>query len=557
MAEDLTYSKHVFYKNIKTRRPSLTPRELALFAVAATILIIMPWAWGGVVWWATMLTLGLSLGALIIAVGNFRAQAICAGIWATILVAFVVLSVRGIISGTNEILNYITFPSAALFAQLLGASLLYDDVKSRPASETFTNLLRCVPFWMGLALFAYFAIQGLNAWGSVTERDLFWRIFREPYISWLPNGLKAPFLSDEHDPGGMNAWRVLLTFAGPWMFFCALYIGLVHRRAYISLAWVSIITACLLAAYGYTNQLTEGTILGYPIPSNARTFGPFINRTHACTYFYFNAAIALALTFWHFRRKKDSDRLGGPHLISLFIALLLFFGVFLTFSVGGILISLTLLLFITPIAYFLGLPLKTGKSLGVNFINIIIFVIMLGGLAYTYKYDQLEYRIKQKFKQTSKSSTLDERVALRSATAEMINVGGLEGKVWYGWGAGSYRWVSPYFQAQQPALQDKNQKLSSRAIYAHCDWLQIIAEWGIVGLLPVLVTIGWFFKKSQKVTRRGRPEAIPLFCVCMLFLIHMFLDLLCWFTPILFILAFTAAMTLCTLNSNLNLEENS
>jgi len=543
MAQESNYSKHVFYKNIKTRRPSLTPRELALFAVAATLLAIMPWAWGGVVWWATMLTLGLSLGALIIAAGNFRTQTICAGIWATLLVVIVFFSIRGQISGTNEILNYLAFPSAALFAQLLGASLLYDDVKSRPASETFNNLLKCFPFWMGLALFAYFTIQGLNTWGSVTERDLFWRIFKEPYIAWLPNGLKAPFFSDENDPGGMNAWRVLLTFAGPWMFFCALYIGIVHRRTYIALAWVSIITASLLVGYGYTNQLTEGTILGYPVPDNVRTYGPFIDRAHACTYFYFNAAIALALTFWHYRRKKDSNRLGGPHLISLFIGLLLFFGVFSTFSVGGILISLTLLLFVTPITYFLGLPLKSGKSLGVNFINVIIFLIMLGGLAYTYKYDQLEYNIQKKLKQTSKS-TVDERAALRSATAQMIRVGGIEGKVWYGWGAGSYRWVSPYFQAQQPALQDKNKKLSTRAIYARSDWLQIIAEWGIVGALPVLLTIGWFVLKSRRFYRRGRPEVIPLFCVCMLFLIHMFLYLLCWFTPILFIIAFTAAMTL-------------
>ena len=543
MAQESNYSKHVFYKNIKVRRPSLTPRELALFAVAATLLAIMPWAWGGVVWWATMLTLGLSLGALIIAAGNFRTQTICAGIWATLLVVIVFFSIRGQISGTNEILNYLAFPSAALFAQLLGASLLYDDVKSRPASETFNNLLKCFPFWMGLALFAYFTIQGLNTWGSVTERDLFWRIFKEPYITWLPNGLKAPFFSDENDPGGMNAWRVLLTFAGPWMFFCALYIGIVHRRTYIALAWVSIITASLLVGYGYANQLTEGTILGYPVPDNVRTYGPFIDRAHACTYFYFNAAIALALTFWHYRRKKDSNRLGGPHLISLFIGLLLFFGVFSTFSVGGILISLTLLLFVTPITYFLGLPLKSGKSLGVNFINVIIFLIMLGGLAYTYKYDQFEYNIQKKLKQTSKS-TVDERAALRSATAQMIRVGGIEGKVWYGWGAGSYRWVSPYFQAQQPALQDKNQKLSTRAIYARSDWLQIIAEWGIVGALPVLLTIGWFVLKSRRFYRRGRPEVIPLFCVCMLFLIHMFLYLLCWFTPILFIIAFTAAMTL-------------
>ena len=549
MAEEIVYSNHLFYKNIKKRKSSLTPRELAIFAVAATLLIAMPWAWGGVVWWATMLTLGLSLGALIIAVGNFRTQIIFSGIWITLSIVVLVLCVRGVISGPEQILNYISFPAAALFAQLVGAGLLYDDIKSRSASESFKDLLKLIPFWMGLALFAYFIVQDLNAWGSVTERDLFWRIFKEPYISWLPNGLKAPFLSDERDPGGMNAWRVLLTFAGPWMFFCALYIGLLHRRGYIALAWISIITACLLASYGYTHQLSEGTILGYPIPSNARTFGPFINRTHACTYFYFNAAIALALTFWHFRRKKDSDRLGGPHLISLFIALLLFFGVLLTYSVGGILISLTLLLFITPLTYFIGLPTKNEKSIGVNFVNIIVFVILLGGLVYTYKYDQLEYRIRQKFNNIAASS-IDERIALRNATAQMIGAGGSNSKLWYGWGAGSYRWVSPYFQAQQPTLQGKDHKLSIRATYAHCDWLQFIAEWGIVGTLPVLIALGWFIIKCRRVSRRGRPEVMPIFSVCMLFSVHMFLDLLSWFTPILFILAFTAAMTLCTLNSS-------
>ena len=555
MSDPIVYSKHIFYRDVKKQKTSLAPREMAVLAVSAAILITMPWAWGGVVWWATMLTLGFSLGALIIAVGNFRTQILFAGIWVTLLAVFVFLGIRGSLAGAYPLLNYLSFPSAALFAQILGASLLYDDIKSRPAQESFNSLIKLVPFWMGLALFAYFAIQDFNAWGSVTERDLFWRIFKEPYISWLPNGLKAPFLSEERDPGGMNAWRVLLTFAGPWMFFCALYVGLQHRRSYIALGWISVITACVLAAYGYTHQLTEGDILGYPIPNNARTFGPFINRTHACTYFYFNAAIALALTFWYFRRYKDSERLGSPHLISLFIALLLFFGVFLTYSVGGILISLTLLLFICPIAYFLGLPIKNEKSLGVNLINIIVFVIMIGGFAYTYKYDQLEYRIRQKIKQKS-DTTIDERIALRSATQEMITVGGARGKIWYGWGAGSYRWVSPYFQAHQPSLQDKNKKLSTRAIYAHCDWLQIIAEWGLVGILPVLISIGWWVFKVRRVYRRGRPEVIPLVGVCLLFLIHMFLDLLCWFTPILFILAFTAAMSLCLVNPAIK-EENS
>jgi hypothetical protein len=253
-------------------------------------------------------------------------------------------------------------------------------------------------------------------------------------------------------------------------------------------------------------------------------------------------------------KKKDSDRLGGPHLVSLFIAFLLFFGVFLTFSIGGILISITLVLFVSPIAYFLGLPTKNEKSLGMSFINIIVFLIMLAGLAYTYKYDQLEYRIRQKIKQSAGTS-VDERVALRSATTQMITADGKSGQIWYGWGAGSYRWVSPYFQAKQPALQDSNHRLATRAVYAHCDWLQMIAEWGLVGILPVIVGLIWFIIKSRQVHRRGRPEVIPLFCVCILFLIHMSLDLLCWFTPILFILAFTAAMSLCLVNASFKFDD--
>ena len=66
MSEDSSYSKHLFYTNIKKEKTRLTPRELAVFAIAAILLVIMPWAWGGVVWWATLLTLGFSLGAFIL-----------------------------------------------------------------------------------------------------------------------------------------------------------------------------------------------------------------------------------------------------------------------------------------------------------------------------------------------------------------------------------------------------------------------------------------------------------------------------------------------------------
>jgi len=57
MSEDSSYSKHLFYTNIKKEKTRLPPRELAVFAIAI-LLVIMPWAWGGVVWWATLLPSG-------------------------------------------------------------------------------------------------------------------------------------------------------------------------------------------------------------------------------------------------------------------------------------------------------------------------------------------------------------------------------------------------------------------------------------------------------------------------------------------------------------------
>jgi hypothetical protein len=76
-----------------------------------------------------------------------------------------------------------------------------------------------------------------------------------------------------------------------------------------------------------------------------------------------------------------------------------------------------------------------------NFINIIVFLIMLAGLAYTYKYEQLEYRIRQKIKQSAGTS-VDERVALRSATTQMITADGKRGQIWYGWGRSLTVWYS-------------------------------------------------------------------------------------------------------------------
>jgi hypothetical protein len=53
----------------------------------------------------------------------------------------------------------------------------------------------------------------------------------------------------------------------------------------------------------------------------------------------------------------------------------------------------------------------------------------------------------------------------------------------------------------------------------------------------------WFLNLGRKCFGRGRPELIPLFLIIVLLGIHASIDLLFWFTPLLFLAAFIASMT--------------
>ena len=219
----------------RRERPPLTPREKAVLILASAIAILVPWGWGGVVLWTVAAALGLTTAALLAAVGTLMVQRYALVLWfGAILVAFTQVPMD-VDPFSAHWLDYLAFPVAAFIGQAVPAFLLSGDNRSRPALNCYRDLMSSIPFWAGIALFSYMAVQALNPWGTVIERDLFWRITKENPISWLPSGLSAPFLSDE-DPGGMNAWRLMMIIAVPWMLFCALRAGLRRRRGYVYLA---------------------------------------------------------------------------------------------------------------------------------------------------------------------------------------------------------------------------------------------------------------------------------------------------------------------------------
>jgi len=276
------------------------------------------------------------------------------------------------------------------------------------------------------------------------------------------------------------------------------------------------------------------------VPYSTQCFGPFINHNHAGIYLYLNAAVALALTCWHIRRAGDNALRGGPHLVSAFLALLLALVTALTNSMGAAGVVLALGLVSVPAAYFIGFTNSRASLRAI--VSVTGFALLFAAAALLFTVDLRSLGNKFESKAAAfKATGSDDRAPFRRSTWRLATEGGWTGRVWVGYGAGSYRWVSPPYQAQEPVLAAKDGSLAKRAIYAHNDWLQMLAEWGVLGLVPVLLALGWLLRRIFRAFRPGHAESIPLACVLVLMMAHAYLDLIFWFTPLMFVAAFVAA----------------
>jgi O-antigen ligase len=542
---------------------SFTARERTVMILAGLVLVVAPWGWAGVVLWTVAAALGFAAAAFFAVVAEARAQRVVMGVaFVGLLAGLTVAASAGHEPLTYRWLDHVCFPAALLFGSTLAWFLLSRDLVSRPAAEARADLFRSVPFWAGVALFAYFAVQDFNAWGVAVDREAFWAaqglpgidvgqfdVRRLNYVSWLPSGLNAPFSAADTKQPPMNAWRLMMILGAPWLLLLALRHGLHRRRSYVILGWVTVLAALAVGAFGVINQKSYGTVLGYPVPNNTQSFGTFMNRNHAGVYLYLHAAIALGLTLWHIRRAGDNVFRGGPHLAAAFVAFALALLAALTNSTGGAAAALTLLLVAPLLAYWYGFPGSRGSRRHIMLITGGALALSAASVLLVADLQPILGRFKSKAA-NYQATGVDDRAPLRRATWALATEGGWSGRVWVGYGAGSYRWISPPYQAQQKELQ-RDGKLFYRALHAHNDWLEMLAEWGIIGLLPVLAFLGWLVAWLVRAFRPGHPETYPLALGLILLGLHATVDLLFWFTPLMFTAGFVlAAMTTFTEQSS-------
>ncbi|MFZ9992243.1 MAG: hypothetical protein ACO3J6_07520, partial [Opitutales bacterium] len=245
-------------------RSRFTSRERAVMLLAGLVLVVAPWGWAGVVLWTVAAALGFAAAAFLTVVAEARTQRVVMALsFVGLLAGLTVAASAGHAAWTYRWLDHVCFPGALLIGSTLSWFLLSRDLVSRPAAEARAALARSIPFWAGLTLFAYFAVQDFNAWGVVVDREAFWAAQGMPgidvgqfdvrlqdYVRWLPSGLNAPFSAADTKQPPMNAWRLMMILGAPWLLLLALRHGLRRRRAYVFLGWVTVLAALAVGGGG-------------------------------------------------------------------------------------------------------------------------------------------------------------------------------------------------------------------------------------------------------------------------------------------------------------------
>ena len=529
--------------------------------IAGILIAFTAWAWGGVVLWTQWVTAGLGLLALVFALLPstrekwhyltlrwLLAISIAGGMSVFVFAAVRrLIELRDLREATLQLIPNAELPALA-FKDLgeapliigIGTTLLLALLTglARPSGAR-RRLLRFLPFWIGLFLFAWITCQSLNPWGKLIQRDLFWHIVPQDHITWLPSGLDAPFASTEQ-PGGMNGWRQLLIFIGPWALLCALTISIQRRRVFGWLALVACLNGLGVALAGNLARLNKWRdFLGISDPDlNSAPFGPFIYKNHAGAYLYLVAALTLALMFYLAKRRGEKADRGGPHLVVALAAFFLVLGAASTMSFAAVLSAGLLLFLIVPLAYFFDSSLRRNLSI----IPALAMVALAGVVGYVglLSADARKWRGKIEYKQRAMDRRgADDRAPLREVTWKMMESAPAE-RLLSGYGAGSFRWISPMYMEGMPEFSNRKGQLSRRATHAHNDWLQAAAELGLAGGILAMTIAALLIAKIRTATHQASAPKIALAGGMLLYSLHGLLDFLL-FIPHLILLAICLA----------------
>ena len=393
-------------------------------------------------------------------------------------------------------------------------------------AKNLKRLIRFPVFWLGMIFLAYLLIQGFNpAWILMKNEHGWWLREVQP-IHWLPSSVSADYET-------INSFRVLVGFGATHLLVCGLWIGLQRRQSVVLLLWIFLLSGVGMAIIAILQKFTGADAVLWTVPSpNSNFWGTFFYRNEAVAYLALVISISGFLYFYHLNRSEQSGLSGGPHLLLFLFVAITYTSIALALSRGGILFGgvMTVCFFCVAIGRWLYL-LKINKAAP---LVVVIALLLGGGGGYTtFRYVDIE-AIRDRFgdiETTLKMADKDSRMITTKITWEMF-----QEEPWFGWGAGSWRYVFPMYQSAYPEIyyQRYDRKLGwvGRRVYyyAHNDVVQFLCEYGMVGCLFAGSLFAYWLGVLWFKTSGNRLSALMLQIGMVLALCHAIVDFV-WQSP--------------------------
>lgn len=426
----------------------LHPLELALVVVASAQLCFLPWALGGREPWAQVLSFVLGLIAL----------------------------------------------GVALVPRVYDGELA---PQGGFVLHPWPRLLRFPIFWLGLLFLGYVACQALNPAYTRTAAGSYWWLVPQAHVEWLPSGVEAPFAK-------MNAWRMLTIWGGAWALGCALWIGLTRRLAAQAVLNAIIINGALLALIGILQKVTGAEkILWFITPVTRSFVATFTYENFAGAYFNIVIALTVAMMAWHhLRALRRLDR-SSPAPVFAFGVIVLAALVFLSNSRAGMALLVAFFLVGSLLYLFWRLRAKEGGAHPV--VTGLLACAGAALIATTVWYLNLDKgfdQIRTLALNQGQDGSMQFRVKAREATLELFEASPVQG-----WGAGSFRHVFPLTQKNYPEIH----RVGRRTLFwdhAHNDYVQALAELGVVGFSMPVLMLGWLLFRALRQGMLLRPPFV-------------------------------------------------
>lgn len=440
------------------------PRERALVIVACAHLIFLPWAIGTRDAWAQFTVLGFGL---------------------------------------------VSFALALLPRHYSGDYSPEGEFRINPV----LRLIRFPGFWIGLLFVGYVLAQAFNpSWARVSDGTAWW-IEPRDHITWLPTSVEAP-------AARMNAWRMASVYASIWLLCSALWTGLSRRIAVMGVLGVLVANGALLGLIGVLQHVTHSAkILWFIEVPVKHPVATFVYENHGGAYFNLITVVAVGLMVWHLVRGQRRFVRSSPAPVFALLSITTGMLVFVSNSRASMIL---LVAYGVVGALLFGFwRLFGAKEEGNRTVSIIVACVTLAFVGAGAAYLNLGKSIAQlgTLFEPGVGEHIDFRISARKATYDLFQDEPLTG-----WGAGSFRHVFPQKQQFYPEIFYAGGDKHLFWDHAHNDYVQALAELGIIGLCLPLLALAWLVWRLCRLGGLGQPAFLLIVLGLGMTMAHSWMD---------------------------------